>query len=77
MKNNYRVTIRSRLGGPTGGAIVAEAHIEKSASFVGLLDATEWIAREATVGGWRNFTLETINQDELEKPLRERTEALV
>lgn len=66
---NYRVTIRSRLGGIAGGHIVDESHIEKSATFVGILDATDYIAREAVVNGWRNFELQTIS-DELERPLR-------
>lgn len=65
-KPNYSVHIFSRID---FNGRIGERHFQDGRSFVGILDALDWIKREAEVNGWRDFSLETVG-DNLERPLR-------
>lgn len=69
---NYQVTIKSRLG--SRSEILEKSRAISVQRFEGILDALDFINRQSTVNGWRDFSLETI-ATQAAKPLRAKQEA--
>lgn len=55
---NYQVTIYSRLG--MRSEILKERRIQTIARFAGILEAIRWMEAQASVHGWRDFSLVTV-----------------